>query len=201
MVEAADDICYTIIDFEDGINLGLISEDYALEYLIKLVKDSINIKKYNNLAYMEDRLSYLRALAINTLISDAITIFIENEDAILNGEFSVSLMDKSKFKAQIEDIITLSVQKIYRSQEVLEKEIAGYRIISDILDVYATALIRNKEGNSSNYDRLMISTLPEPYRETKGSIYDILLSTCCYVASLSDSAAVHIHNKIMGKQL
>ena len=137
LVEAADDICYTIIDFEDGINLGLISEDYALEYLIKLVKDSINIKKYNNLAYMEDRLSYLRALAINTLISDAITIFIENEDAILNGEFSVSLMDKSKFKAQIEDIITLSVQKIYRSQEVLEKEIAGYRIISDILDVYA----------------------------------------------------------------
>ena len=201
LVEAADDICYTIIDFEDGINLGLISEDYALEYLIKLVKDSINIKKYNNLVYMEDRLSYLRALAINTLISDAIAIFIENEDAILNGEFSVSLMDKSKFKAQIEDIITLSVQKVYRSQEVLEKEIAGYRIISDILDVYTTALIRNKEGSSSNYDRLMISTLPEPYRETKGSTYDILLSTCCYVASLSDSAAVHIHNKIMGKQL
>lgn len=201
LVEAADDICYTIIDFEDGINLGLISEDYALEYLIKLVKDSINIKKYNNLVYMEDRLSYLRALAINTLISDAIAIFIENEDAILKGEFSVSLMDKSKFKAQIQDIITLSVQKIYRSQEVLEKEIAGYRIISDILDVYNTALIRNKEGNSSNYDRLMISTLPEAYRETKGSTYDILLNTCCYVASLSDSAAVHIHNKIMGKQL
>ena len=201
LVEAADDICYTIIDFEDGINLGLISEDYALEYLIKLVKDSINIKKYNNLIYMEDRLSYLRALAINTLISDAIAIFIENEDAILKGEFSVSLLDKSKFKAQIEDIITLSVQKVYRSQEVLEKEIAGYRIISDILDVYTTALIRNKEGNSSNYDRLMISTLPESYRETKGSNYDILLSTCCFVASLSDSAAVHIHNKIMGKQL
>ena len=201
LVEAADDICYTIIDFEDGINLGLISEDYALEYLIKLVKDRINIKKYNNLVYMEDRLSYLRALAISTLISDATAIFIDNEDAILKGEFSVSLMDKSKFKAQIEDILTLSVQKIYRSHEVLEKEIAGYRIISDILDVYATALIRNKEGNSSNYDRLIISTLPEPYRETKGTTYNILLSTCCYVASLSDSAAVHIHNKIMGKQL
>ena len=47
LVEAADDICYTIIDFEDGINLGLISEEYALEYLIKLVKDTINTKKYN----------------------------------------------------------------------------------------------------------------------------------------------------------
>src|SRR5690606_18969873 len=195
LVEAADDICYTIIDFEDGINLGLISEDYALEYLINLVKDRINIKKYNNLVYMEDRLSYLRALAISTLISDAIAIFIDNEDAILKGEDSGCLLDKSKFKAQIEDIIRLSVQKVHRSHEVLEKEIAGYRIISDILDVYATALIRNKEGNSSNYDRLIITTLPEAYRETKGTIYNILLSTCCYVASLSDSAAVHIHNK------
>ena len=201
LVEAADDICYTIIDFEDGINLGLISEDYALEYLIKLVKDSINIKKYNDLVYMEDRLSYLRALAINTLISDAIAIFIENEDTILKGEFSVSLLEKSKFKAQIEDIIKISVQKIYQSQEVIEKEIAGYKIISDILDVYTTALIREKDGNSSNFDRLMISTLPEAYRETTDSTYSILLNTCCYVASLSDSAAVHIHNKIMGKQL
>ena len=64
LVEAADDICYTIIDFEDGINLGLVSEDFALEYLIKLVKDSIDSKKYNELITKEDRISYLRALAI-----------------------------------------------------------------------------------------------------------------------------------------
>lgn len=201
LVEAADDICYTIIDFEDGINLGLIPEDYALEYLIKLVKDSINIKKYNNLVFMEDRLSYLRALAINTLISDAIRIFIEHEEAILKGEFAVSLMEKSKYKAQIEDILRLSVQKIYNSQEVLEKEIAGYKIISDILEVYTSALIGQKAGNSSNYDRLIIATLPESYRDTGESTYSVLLNVCCYVASLSDSTAVHIHNKIMGRQL
>ncbi|MGS0525567.1 dGTP triphosphohydrolase [Zobellia nedashkovskayae] len=201
LVEAADDICYTIIDFEDGINLGLISEDYALEYLIKLVKNSINTKKYNSLKFKEDRLSYLRALAINTLISDAISVFIENEDKILNGTFQTSLLDQSAFKAQIEDIISLSVEKIYRSQEVIEKEIAGYKIISDILDVYTNALIRKKEDKASNYDALMLKTLPEFYRDTDNSVYHILLNTCCYVASLSDSAAVHIHNKIMGKQL
>ncbi len=201
LVEAADDICYTIIDFEDGINLGLISEDYALEYLIKLVKDRINTKKYNSLAYREDRLSYLRALAINTLISDAIEVFANNEEAILNGTFEVSLMDKSKYAAQITDIISLSVTKIYRSQEVIEKEIAGYKIISDILDVYTKALVHEKENKASNYDRLMLSTLPEFYQRTDTSLYNILLNTCCYVASLSDSAAVHIHNKIMGKQL
>ncbi|MDX1326971.1 MAG: dNTP triphosphohydrolase [Arenibacter sp.] len=201
LVEAADDICYTIIDFEDGINLGLIPEDFALEYLIKLVKDSINVKKYNELVYMEDRMSYLRALAINTLISDAIATFIANEEAILKGEFSVSLLEKSKFKAQIQDILSISKDKVYQSQEVIEKEIAGYKIISDILEVYTTALMRQKENKRSNYDALILSTLPELYRDTEGSIYNILLNACCYVASLSDSAAVHIHNKIMGKQL
>ncbi len=201
LVEAADDICYTIIDFEDGINLGLISEDFALEYLIKLVKDSINTQKYNSLAYKADRLSYLRALAINTLINDAIDIFLANEEAILHGSFEVSLLDQSKYKAQIKDIISLSVREIYQSQEVIEKEIAGYKIISDILEVYTNALIKSKNSNASNYDTLMIRTLPEFYQRTQVSDYTILLNTCCYVASLSDSAAVHIHNKIMGKQL
>ncbi|APQ17534.1 deoxyguanosinetriphosphate triphosphohydrolase [Maribacter hydrothermalis] len=201
LVEAADDICYTIIDFEDGINLGLISEDYALEYLIKLVKDTINTKKYNSLEYMEDRLSYLRALAINTLIQDAVSIFIENEESILNGTFETALMDKSGFKAQIEDIISLSVQKIYQSQEVVEKEIAGYTIISDILDVYINALIGKIDNDTSNYHNLILRTLPKFYQQTDKSLYHILLNTCCYVASLSDSAAVHIHNKIKGKQL
>ena len=201
LVEAADDICYTIIDFEDGINLGLISEDYALEYLIKLVKDTINTKKYNSLEYMEDRLSYLRALAINTLIQDAVSIFIENEESILNGNFEVSLLDKSGFKAQIEDIISLSVQKIYQSQEVVEKEIAGYTIISDILDVYIDALIGKRNNNASNYHKLILRTLPGFYQQTDASFYEIILNTCCYVASLSDSAAVHMHNKIKGKQL
>ncbi len=201
LVEAADDICYTLIDFEDGINLGLITEDFALEYLIKLVKDSINIKKYHGMVFKEDRLSYLRALAINTLIKDAVDIFIANEASILDGSFDVALLDKSTYKAQIEDIITLSVDKIYRSQEVVEKEIAGYRVIADILEVYTEALVKDMQGNSSNYDRLVIGTLPGFYQNTRKSLYEILLNTSCYVASLSDSAAVHIHNKISGKSL
>ncbi|QLG45126.1 dGTP triphosphohydrolase [Costertonia aggregata] len=201
LVEAADDICYTIIDFEDGINLGLIPEDFALEYLIKLVKDRINTKKYNAMAFMEDRLSYLRALAINTLIQDAVAVFLANETAILRGDFTVSLMDKSEYKAQIADIIDVSVKKIYQSKEVIEKEIAGYKILADILDVYTHALIRKKDGTTSNYHDLMLKTLPKPYQNTDVSFYRILLNACCYVASLSDSAAVHIHNKIMGREL
>ena len=62
LVEAADDICYTLIDFEDGINLGWISEEYALEFLIRLVKDSIDTKKYNSLKHKTDRVAYLSCL-------------------------------------------------------------------------------------------------------------------------------------------
>ncbi len=201
LVEAADDICYTIVDFEDGINLGLIPEDYALEYLVKLVKDNINVKKYNGLAFQKDRLSYLRALAINTLISDAARIFLQYEEDILNGTMEQAILSQSDYKAQIEDIIKLSVERIYRSQEVLDKEIAGYRILSDILQVYTQALVRTKNGKAANYDRLIINSLPEEYRDTAGSYYDMLLNASSYVASLSDGLAVHIHNKISGKQL
>jgi dGTPase len=100
LVEAADDICYTIIDFEDGINMGLIQEEFALEYLINLVRTTINTKKYNQLDNTQDRVSYLRALAINTLINEVANIFIDNEEAILNGAFKSALLDKSKFEAQ-----------------------------------------------------------------------------------------------------
>ncbi len=201
LVEAADDICYTIIDFEDGINLGLIPEEYALEYLIRLVKDSINTKKFNGLTIMQDRLSYLRALAISTLIQEAARIFEVHEADILAGNMDVALLDKSQYQVQVQDIIGLSVEKIYRSQEVLEKEIAGYKIISDILDATSSALVNTKNGNPSNYDRLMVQSLPEEFRNTGGSYYELLLIASCFVASLSDGLAVHLHNKISGKHL
>ena len=76
LVEAADDICYTIIDFEDGINLGLIEEEFALEYLIALVKQTIDTNKYNKLTDSKDRLTYLRALAIGVLIEEAVQLFV-----------------------------------------------------------------------------------------------------------------------------
>jgi len=201
LVEAADDICYTIIDFEDGINLGLIPEDYALEYLIKLVKERIHTRKYHEMPVRADRLGYLRALAINTLINDAADTFLQHEAEILCGNFETSLMEKSTYKAQIEDIIRISSEKIYRSQEVLEKEIAGYKVIADLLEVYAGALVREQEGHPGNYDRLLIDTLPRQFRAVEGSLYTILLNASCFVASLSDRAAVNMHNKITGKSL
>jgi len=196
LVEAADDICYTIIDFEDGINLGLVSEDFALEYLIKLVKDTIDTAKYQTLTTKEDRISYLRALAIGNLINDAVKVFIENEEAILQGKFHFALTDKSKYKAQMDDIIKLSVRNIYQSREVIEKELSGYQIINNLLDKFITAYNNNHEGKATNYDKLLLKILPEKHHLEKENLYDRLLHICHFISMLTDGKAVEL-NKIV----
>jgi dGTPase len=200
LVEAADDICYTIIDFEDGINLGLVSEDFALEYLIKLVKDSINTSKYKTLETKEDRISYLRALAISSLINDAVKVFITNEEAILQGKFPFALMDKSKYKAQMDDIIKISIDKIYQSREVIEKELVGYQIIQTLLDKFITAYDNKFNGTASNYDKLILKLLPEKHNLEKENLYDRLLHICHYVSLLTDGNALEIYKTINGSK-
>lgn len=198
LVEAADDICYTIIDFEDGINLGLVSEDYALEYLIKLVKDTIDTAKYKTLITREDRISYLRALAIGNLISDAVRVFIENEEAILSGNFPYALTDKSKYKAQMDDIIKLSVKSIYQSREVIDKEIKGYQIINTLLDKFINAYNNQYEGNATSYDKLLLQILPEKHHQDKEHLYDRLLHICHFISLLTDGNALLYYQNIVG---
>lgn len=200
LVEAADDICYTIIDFEDGINLGLVSEDFALEYLIKLVKDSIDTPKFNALTTKEDRISYLRALAIGSLINDAVKVFVENEELILQGKFPYALTEKSKYNAQMNDIIALSVKNIYQSREVIEKEVVGYQIIQTLLDKFITAFNNKFLGETSNYDNLLLKMLPEKFLNEKESLYHRLLHICHYVSLLTDGNALELFNTINGRK-
>ncbi len=198
LVEAADDICYTIIDFEDGINLGLVSEDYALEYLINLVKDTIDTAKYKTLTTREDRISYLRALAIGNLINDAVRVFIENEEAILQGNFPYALTDKSKYKAQMDDIIKLSVKNIYQSREVIDKEVKGYQIINTLLDKFIMAYNNQSEGKATSYDKLLLQILPEKHHLEKENLYDRLLHICHFISLLTDGNALLYYQNIVG---
>ncbi|MBD3723620.1 MAG: dGTPase, partial [Flavobacteriaceae bacterium] len=198
LVEAADDICYTIIDFEDGINLGLIDEEFALEYLIKLVKNNIDTTKYNELKTKEDRISYLRALAIGSLINDAVKVFMQNEELILKGEFPFALMDKSQYQAQMNDIIQISIKNVYQSKEVIEKEVAGYKVINVLLDVFCSAYNNKIEGSESNYDKIVLKLLPERFQSEKEDVYQRLLHICHYVSLLTDGKALQLYNLITG---
>ena len=198
LVEAADDICYTIIDFEDGINLGLIQEEFALEYLSKIIRDNIKPENYYALSTKEDRIGYLRALAIGSLINEAVDIFMKHEEAILNGDFDCALLDKSKYDAQIKDIIKISIENIYQSNEVIDKEIAGYGVLNTLLTTYTNAVNNVFDGTASNYDKLIFKSLPKTINMTSPSLYKRLLSVCFYVSLLSDSKAILEYKKIKG---
>ena len=196
LVEAADDICYTIIDFEDGIHLGWIEEEYALEYLIKLVRDGIDTLKYSKLQNKKQRLSYLRSLAINSLIKDAVSIFQENETQILEGSFTDALMERSQYKAQITDIINISIDKVYKSEEVVQKEILGYKVISSLLEAFVSAAANSFNKNTNSYDELLLELIPEDELIPGDSLYETLLNATCYVASLTDGKAMLLAEKI-----
>lgn len=197
LVEAADDICYTLIDFEDGINLGLIPEEYALEFLIKIVSGKLNIDKYRQMDRLTERIAYLRAVAINVLINEAATIFLENEEDVLKGTLSKSLMDKSTFKAQLADVIDLSVKKVYHSPEVLEKELTGFQTINALLEVFTASAERHMLGQEGYFDKLLQQNLPELRlsKNTKNA-YETLLIICSFIAQLTDTQAVKLGQKL-----
>jgi dGTPase len=197
LVEAADDICYTIIDFEDGINLGLIEEDIALEYLINLVRNSLKKDIYSRLQTVQDRLAYLRSLAINTLIAEAASIFIENEEEILRGTFSEALLNKSQYKAQIADIIKISVEKVYQSTEVMEKEIAGYTILSTLLETFTSAFENYQNGIARHYDKILLQLI-NSHSHKNQSVYEYLMECCNYISRLTDGNALQNFQKIKG---
>lgn len=197
LVEAADDICYTIIDFEDGINLGLIEEEFALEYLVKLVKDRINLKKYQGLGRASDRLAYLRSLAISTLIGEAVQIFLDHESDLISGKMDQALMDKSSYKAQIADIIKISVEKIYRSEEVVTKELSGYSILNTLLDHYTQAMEHLLDGSPNHRDGLLLKDAGIELDPDAG-LYANLMRICGHVAGLTDHNSLQIFRKITG---
>jgi dGTPase len=161
------------------------------------VKDNIYTEKYNNLTKSSDRLAYLRSLAINTLVTEAAAVFIKNEEAILKGDFSESLLNKSKYKAQIEDIIKISVEKIYKSKEVTDKEIAGYKILQTLLDVYTTSAENLHNNRLTHYDQLILKNLSTDISKSK-SDYEYLMEACNYISRLTDGNALLLFQKING---
>ena len=136
LVEAADDICYSIIDLEDGCNLNLVSVDRVTELLSPILGDKFDYKKFQRIDLKREKVSLLRALAIAELIDQTAETFIEQEPEILRGRFDKALTSVIPANNHLEDIIKVSVEKIYRSIPVLEKETAGFEVLSGLIDAY-----------------------------------------------------------------
>src|SRR5690606_42148171 len=94
--------------------------------------------------------------------------------------------------------LKISKEKVYQSKEVLEKEIAGYKIISTLLDTFTRAVENNLAGKASSYDKLVLKGMLPNFPANDFQIYSLLLETCCHIASLTDGNAVGTYQKLQG---
>jgi len=137
-------------------------------------------------------------LSINTLINEVVTIFMKHEESILEGTCSKALMDMSHYNAQIKDIIKVSVENIYQSKEVVDKEIAGYEVLNQLLNSFTNTIYNAYIGKLSNYDKLILRMFPKTLNVGHDTLYDNLLAVCHYVSKLSDSNAMLTYKKLKG---
>jgi len=200
LVEAADDICYHIIDLEDGCTLGLIDEVTTASLLIEIVGKDFDRKKYNQIPTRRERIGMLRALAINKLVNQATKVFLDHENSILSGGFDKSLIDMCKSSETLEKIIDVSIKKLYRSRKVLEIEAAGFEVIGGLIDQFSKALYLVHHGNPTARDKALWHLFPEFYqvKAKETSIYHMLRSCLDYISGMTDSYAISLYRKING---
>jgi dGTPase len=202
LVEAADDICYQIIDFEDGLSLGWIDFKYAEELLIPIAGDAFYENSYKQLSSREERAGYLRAVAINNLVKEMAASFMQQEKELLSGTFNRSLISGSSFKLQLDEVKKLSLEKIYKARQVIEIEAAGFEIIAGLLDYFAEAVLAEKiNGNTGMKQRKLLELLPAEVKNSEASIYQMLLNVCAYVAGLTDKHAITLFRRLKGIEL
>ncbi len=199
LVEAADDICYNIIDLEDGCTLGLVSLEETVELLKPIVGSRFDAKKLAEKKFLHEKLGALRALAINELISQAVEVFLANEKTMLSGKFDQSLTNLLPATATLKKIQKISVQKIYRSKTVVEKEVAGYEVLSGLLKTLIGSLQGHLKGSPSTYHKMILRTLPEPIQEAVSlPVYEAVRLMLDYISGMTDKHALTLYRKLKG---
>ncbi|MDN5204237.1 dNTP triphosphohydrolase [Fulvivirgaceae bacterium BMA10] len=209
LVEAADDISYNIIDFEDAHRLGILSyldvRDSFLEIIKNSPRDDINWVKEQAKSLEGDpneSIAYLRAKSINTLIYKCADVFWKNREAILTGDFDKSLIDSiPELQSVMKKIETISIDKIYNAKSVVQLEIAGFRIMSGLVKDFVTSsltpkYLRDKEQNK------IIGLLPKQFSfDESNSPYVKVMHIIDFIAGMTDLYALKLYRKLRGIEL
>jgi dGTPase len=204
LVEAADDICYHIIDLEDGCRLGLVPFDHVKELLASIIGDTFSENKLAKISSLNQKLGTLRAMAINKLIHECSQVFEDNEDGILDGSFDKALTSLLPSSSSLNKIITLSIDKIYQSKLVLEKEAGGHEVIDQLMEVFIEAAYSIKFDVAKPKHLSAIRLLPEEFKvqlDNDLTVYETLQIIIDFVSGLTDSYAVRLYQTIKGYRL
>lgn len=202
LVEAADDICYSVIDLEDGLRAGLIPAQEGEGLLQELIGEELDRGRLQGLPDEGEKWSYLRAKAINVLVNDAARIFGEEEERIRKGEFERALIKASERSEQVKAIKDLSFEKLYRSRKVLEIEAAGFEVLGGLLESFTDAVLLSPgEGSAPKHEKIL-QLLPSGLSMNKErNDYEKLLEICSFVSGMSDSYALSLYRRLKGIEL
>ena len=203
LVEAADDICYNIIDMEDAHRLGIVSTADCENLFFDLIKsENRNTKRVEDklaiLSNANERISYLRAKVINSLINKSITIYQQHFDQVLSGTLDKALLDIYKSgNESLREIERFSIQKIYGHKAVVEIENAGYNVMYELLDHFVQPVLKEKEHRKS-YDRMALKLLPQQFQYDNAGDYQKVLGIIDFVSGMTVNFATDLYRKIKG---
>ena len=203
LVEAADDICYSIIDLEDGCNLGLVGYEEAKSLFEGVIThNKSKLGKLEQLNSKQEKIGYLRALAIGDLMDECSSLFVDYEAAILSGSFDQALADHCSSKIGLKDIINVSIEKIYRAKQVVEIEAAGHEVLPGLLEEFTKAGLSLMEGSKSRKYQNLQLLLPEEIRtaimDSPSTVYHMLRLVMDFISGLTDRHALSLYRKIKG---
>lgn len=205
LVEAADDICYNIIDLEDGCRLGLVSVNDTIELLAAILGSDFNPEKAARIKSVDEKIGVLRAMAIGKLIADVVEVFLQNETAILSGIFDQALTDLGSYKNQLKQIIDISISKIYRARHVVEIESAGFEVLPGLLDEFIKAaehlVKKNQARKYANLARLLPAETVAIIQANRDNTYLHFREVIDFVSGLTDTHALSLYRKINGFEI
>ena len=202
LVEAADDICYQIMDIEDAHKLRILTTDETKNLLLGFFNDARKARRMETMEMVTDvneQIAYLRSSVIGQLIDECSAVFAENEEAILNGAFPSSLIKKLPQQSveAYENCSKTAFKKIYRSQEVLDVELAGYKIILTLLEHLVAAVLSPEKA----YSKQLLMRIPEQYETDSPTVYGKVMSVLDYISGMTDIYALDLYRKITGMSI
>ena len=206
LVEAADDICYRLVDFEDGFRLGHLDYDEVRDSFMALISPARHPKRLHEAHTDGRRVQLLRDIAIGSAIEECTAFFLENETAILSGAFDAPLIDVVPSNAAWSAIQQRSVETIYATTRGVEIEAAGFEVLGGLLDVFVSSL-NDAAANerSSARSRKLLQLVPAetlgPNRTPDPDPYHRLLKMLDFVSGMTDSYAVSLYKKVRGISL
>lgn len=204
LVEAADDICYEIMDIEDSHKLKILSFKETEKLLLAFFDEETQHKIQKRIidegvTDENEKVVYMRASAIGKLENECVTTFLEHEQKILDGTFTGSLIDHIAERQRIayKECEKTSFAKIYHSKPVLDIELSGYKIMETLMETFINAAINPTHFHSQQ----LIRRVSSQYDITSDNLEDRIMAVIDYISGMTDIYALDVYQKINGISL